>query len=323
MPSREQIVALAYEARKEALQDDSSASSLLRKCYTICQLMKRDVEWIKLELFGYDKWETMGELKDHVPLYRRVRLLYRDIYGNPVFLEPRLGSLADHAVGESIGQIESSMNGMYIAGGAVDYLREALKSPIGSAMIGNVQLKGILESARNRALEFVNNVILELEYGDILSSIFEETRKFVDSKLLEICPSAIEKLTKTYRDIPKDSSSLACSQIAYACRDILQDFTDSVYKDEYLTPGEKTPTREHTKRKLALTLRAKMAEMKNTERELIESQIDFLLSYFGRLTELIQKHTHPVGFDVTKEDAERCVMYTYLVIGDILKALET
>jgi len=323
LSSREEIVALAYEARKEAFRDDSSVGSLLRKCYTICEMMKRDVEWVRLELFGYDKWKTMGELRDHVPRYRRVRLLYRDIYGNPVFLEPKLSHLADYAVKESIGQIESSIDGMYIAGGTVDYLREALRSPIGSAMISNVQLKGIVESVRNRALELVNNVILEMEYGDMLSTIFEETRKFVDSKLLEICPSAIEKLTKIYRDLPKDSSSLACSQVAYACRDILQDFTDSIYKDEYLTPGEKAPTREQTKRKLALTLRARMEEMKDTERELIESQIDFLLSYFGRLIEFIQKHTHPTGFEVTKEDAQRCVVYAYLVMGDILKALKT
>lgn len=284
-------------------------------------MMKRDVEWIKLELFGYDKWKTMGELKDHVPRYRRVHLLFRDIYGNPVFLTPNLSSLADYAVKESIGQIESSVDGMYLAGGTIDYLREALKQPIGSAMIGNVQLKGIVESVRNRVLEYVNNVVLEFEYGDILSNIFEETRRVVDSRLVEICPSALEKLTKTYADLVRDSSSLARSQIAFACRDILQDFTDSIYKPSYLPSGEQSPTREQTKRKLALALRARTPKSKDAERSLIESQMDFLLNYFSKLTDIIQKYTHPVDFDVTKEDADRCVMYTYLVIGDILKCL--
>ena len=323
MSSREKILKLAYETRNEALKADSSVSSLLRKCYTICHMLKRDVEWIKLELFGYEKWKTRGELWDHVPSYRRVHLLYRDIYGNPVFVPSKLSFLTKHAVAESIGQVESSIEGMYIAGGITDYVREKFEVPVVSAMISPVALKGIVESVRNRALELVNNIILELEYGDILSNIFEETRKVVDSRLVEICPSAIEKLTKTYSDIVKGSSSLDWSQIAFACRDILQDFADSIYKPSYLPKGEKPPTRAQTKKRLALTLRDRMSKLKDTERNLIKSQIDYLLSYFSKLTDLIQKYTHPVEFEVTPEDAHRCVVYTYLVIGDILKMLES
>jgi len=281
-------------------------------------MLKREVEWIRLELFGYDKWKTIGELMAHVPKYRLVHLLYRDNIGNPVFLPSKLSFLAKHAVAESVAQIES-MHVMYLAGANIDKIREVLNVPIGSAMVGNVQLKGIVESVRNRALEFVNNIILEFEYGDILSSIFEETRQFVDSRLVEICPSAIEKLTKTYGDIVRGSSSLEWSQIAFACRDILQDFTDSIYKPDYLPKGVKPPTRAQTKKKLELTLRARTTKLK--ERKLIESQIGYLSSYFDKLVDLIQKYTHPVGFEVKKEDAHRCVIYTYLVIGDILRIL--
>jgi len=285
-------------------------------------MLKREVEWIRLELFGYDKWKTIGELMAHVPKYRLVHLLYRDKFGNPVFLPSKLSFLAKHAVAESVAQIES-MHVMYLAGANIDKIREVLNVPIGSAMVGNVQLKGIVESVRNRALEFVNNIILELEYGDILSSIFEETRQFVDSRLVEICPSAIEKLTKTYGDIVRGSSSLEWSQIAFACRDILQDFTDSIYKADYLSKGEKPPRREQTKKKLELTLRARTTKLKDKERKLVESQIGYLSSYFDKLVDLIQKYTHPVGFKVEKEDAHRCVIYTYLIIGDVLRIVQS
>ena len=298
-----------------------NVTSLLRKCLTICQMLKREVEWIKLELFGYGKSKTHEELKGIVPSYRRVRLLFKDVYGQPIFLMPELSFLADYPLELSISQIEENRHGLYIAGGSIDMIRAELKKPIGSGMISAVQLTRITDSVRTRALEFVNNIILELEYGDILSNIFEETRKFVDSKLVEICPSAIEKLTKTYGDIVRGSSSLEWSQIAFACRDILQDFTDSVYKPDYLPKGEKPPTRAQTKKKLELTLRARITKLKDTERELIESQIGYLSSYFDKLVDLIQKYTHPVGFKVEKEDAHRCVVYTYLIIGDILRIL--
>ena len=238
-------------------------------------------------------------------------------------MTPEVIFLSEYPLELSISQIEENKHGLYIAGGLTDRIREEFKKPIGTATISAVQLTGVIESVRNRALEFVNNVILELEYGDILTNIFEETRKFVDSKLVEICPSAIEKLTKTYDDIVRSSSSLEWSQIAFACRDILQDFTNSVYKADYIPEGENPPTRAQTKRKLELTLRARIPKLKNTERKLIESEIDCLLSYYSRVTDLIQKYTHPVGFEVRKEDAHRCVIYTYLVIGDILKMLES
>jgi len=286
-------------------------------------MLKRDVEWIKLELYGYgDKWKTKGEAWEHAPSYRKTHLLYKDIYGRPMSVKEKLRFLTEHVVTQSISEIESEMyTGMRMVGGMIDFVREEFEAPVLSAEISALALKRIVESVRNRALEFVNNVILELVYGDILSNIFEETRKFVDSKLVEICPSAIEKLTKTYSDVVTGSSSLTWSQVAFACRDILQDFTDSIYKPEYLPEGEKTPTRKQTIKKLAFTLKARMSKSKDNERKLIESQIDRLLNYFDKLNEIIQKHTHPEKFKVEKEDAHRCVIYTYLIIGDILKVL--
>jgi len=321
MSLRKQVLKLAYEVREGALDSTLSVSSLLRRCLTICHMLKRDAEWIKLELDGYDiKWETMGELMKNVPSYRHVNLLYRDIYGNPVLIPHKARDVTNYVLSNSIPQVEGYKDGMRIVGGVTDLIRDTFKVPIGSADVSSGQLLDIIESVRNRVLEFANNIILELEYGGILSSIFEETRKFVDSKLVDICPSAIEKLTKTYCDLVTGSSPLEWSQIAFACRDILQDFTDSIYSQKYLPKDEKPPRREETKRKVKFTLRSRTSK-RNTERELIESQIDYLLNYFDKLVNLVNKDAHPVGFEVEKEDAHRCVIYTYLIIGDILRLL--
>jgi hypothetical protein len=323
MSSRKQILQLALEIRVGAQDSILKVSSLLRRCLTICQILKRDVEWIKLELNGYkDRWETVGELQKNAPSYRNVRLLYKDVYGKPIMVKDNLRFITEYTVFHSIGQIEDYKDtGMAIFGGRTDLIREQFGVPVLSAEITSIYLKGILESVRNRALEFANNIILELGYGDILSNVFEETRKFVDNKLVQICPSAIEKLTKTYSDVIKSSSSLEWSQIAFACRDIIQDFTDSIYEPDYLPDGEEPPRREQTKNKLRFILLARASSSKDKERKLIESQIEYLFTYFDKLVDLIQKYTHPVRFRVEKEDAHRCVIYTYLIIGDILKIL--
>jgi len=82
LSSREQILRLAYDARFDALSTYMSVTSLLRKCLTICQMLGRDVEWIKLELYGYGKSKTSEELKKLVPSYRRVRLLFKTFMVN-------------------------------------------------------------------------------------------------------------------------------------------------------------------------------------------------------------------------------------------------
>ena len=157
--------------------------------------------------------------------------------------------------------------------------------------------------------------------GDALKHIFDETREFVDVKLEEICPDALEKLKFCYNDLLSDLHSHRNARIAYDCREILKDFTDAIFKDEYLQNNEIKPSRNQTKNKLRYTLRAIKVESETT-RKMLETQIEYLSNYFDNLDSFIQKNMHPDRFEVTKEDAKRCVIYTYLVIADILKLLD-
>jgi len=157
--------------------------------------------------------------------------------------------------------------------------------------------------------------------GDALKHIFDETKDFVDVKLGEICPDALEKLNFCYNDLLSDLHSHRNARIAFDCREILKDFTDAIFKEEYLQNEESTPKRNQTKNKLHYTLRAIKIESETT-RKMLETQIEYLSNYFDNLDSFIQKNTHPDRFGVTKEDANRCVIYTYLVIADVLKLLD-
>ncbi len=157
--------------------------------------------------------------------------------------------------------------------------------------------------------------------GDALKHIFDETKEFVDVKLEEICPDALEKLKFCYNDLLSDLHPHRNARIAFDCREILKDFTDAIFKEEYLQNDESKPKRNQTKNKLRYTLRALKIESETTRR-MLETQIEYLSNYFDNLDSFIQKNAHPDGFVVTKEDAKRCVIYTYLVIADVLNVLE-
>jgi hypothetical protein len=111
--------------------------------------------------------------------------------------------------------------------------------------------------------------------GVVLKHIFDETKDFVDVKLGAICPDALEKMKFCYNDLLYDSHPNIHARIAYDCREILKDFTDAIFKEEYLQNDEIKPSRNQTKNKLSYTLRAIKIESVTT-RKMLETQMDYL-----------------------------------------------
>ena len=273
-------------------------------------------------MYGF---KTVREMEKVLPQYRKSRCLYFDEAGQPILVAQELSFMQDFPLGNPIAELEDSVkDGLTIVGGtAVNFIREKFNIPAFKANISGILVSRIVNAVNNSILDFLNETILELDYANVHFDIFEATRLSVDEELVKISPSTLEKLVTTYGKLSTVGTPLEFSEVAFACRDILQDFTDSIFKPEYLQENEKLPLREQTKNKVYYTLRAGLQGKKGKELELLSSQIDFLLVYFDKLTSYIQKETHPKGFEATREDANRCIIYTYLVIGDILKLTGT
>ena len=180
-------------------------------------------------------------------------------------------------------------------------------------------MQRVLTAVDSRILDFLNHIILELQYNAIQVDIFKDAKDFVDEELTKISPTTLGKLITSYEKLSKISTPLECAQAAYACREILQDFTDAIFKPKFLVAGELVPTHEQTKNKVYYTLRQCLKDKKGRESELFSSQLDYRLAYFDKFITYIQKEAHPVGFDPTLDDAKRCIIYTYLVLWDIIR----
>lgn len=150
--------------------------------------------------------------------------------------------------------------------------------------------------------------------------VFIDIKNFVDAELTEICHPALEKLQLCFEELSLEPHPHRNRRVAFDCREILKDFTDAIFKDEYLQNEETKPTREHTKNKLRYTLRAieKTKKMSETSKNLLDTQID----YFNALYDFIQKNAHLRDFENSRDDAKRCFIYTYLIIGGILRLLK-
>jgi len=323
-----EALSIAREIRDKLLRDSISVSSALRACWTISALLKQknEHEWIDLELNGYStKFETVADMEKALPEYRNARCIYFDEFNRPIRVDETWSYIEEFPLGQSVAELEAfAENGLHLyAGPTITFVTKHLKVPVHKAYVPPVAFRRVLNAVSNRVLDFLNRTILELQYARIHSSIFEEAKAFVDKQLLEYSRPALEKLVASYEKLSSLGSPLECSQIAFACREILQDFTDAVFRTEYLEKGEKAPSHEQTKKKLHYSLRQKLKGKKNSELELLSAQMDYLNAYFDKLTSYIQKETHPVGFEPTPDDAKRCVIYTYLIVEDVLSFLKS
>jgi hypothetical protein len=158
--------------------------------------------------------------------------------------------------------------------------------------------------------------------GTVVEELVAETRVFVDTKLGQLCPKAAQKLAETYADLAEGGTELRWSQVAFACRDILEDLTDAICDPAFLGVQVQLPAKSKTKNKIHAALQAAIPKVGATDRNLLEALAQYIDDYFDKLNNYIQKHVHPSRQDqVGAEAAKRCVIYTYLLIADVLSVL--
>ncbi|MFA5992776.1 MAG: hypothetical protein WC796_03655 [Candidatus Pacearchaeota archaeon] len=165
-------------------------------------------------------------------------------------------------------------------------------------------------------------VLYEISEDPIIFKLLQTIKAYIEQNLIDISPRTLKKLSLLYNDIMDLNDSVNeqyFSRVAYTCREIINDFTDDIFKPEFIPIGEKPPARNQTKNKLRYTL--SFIKASKTSRSLIESRLDYLLKYFDDINDLIQKNVHPEDFDITFDDAKACIINTMLLVWDTIRLL--
>lgn len=161
---------------------------------------------------------------------------------------------------------------------------------------------------------------MEIKFGKFEFDIFEETRKVVDTELSKKYPKAFEKLTEAYEDLIKSESLLAFQQTAHACRVILKDFADAVYpvsdKKTFIDlDGKSHPIKDDDYINRIIACIQENTDSKS-DKKFIKHSLMYLGDFLNSINDLASKGTHS---EISKEDANRCLIYTYLALGDVIK----
>lgn len=174
-----------------------------------------------------------------------------------------------------------------------------------------------LASRRALIYEFATRRHYELKFSGIAQDVFSSVRDCVDRDIGDLVPSAVQKFSAVHENLRSDNPE-DWSNAVHSCRRILQDLANAVY------PAQTAKRQQSDGKEINVGTDAYINRLvcfaednSSSERfsELVGSHLGFLGDRLDAIFKAAQKGSHSV---VGQAEANRYVVYTYMIAGDIL-----
>lgn len=143
----------------------------------------------------------------------------------------------------------------------------------------------------------------------------------VERRLNRHSPDLVRRFRELFVKVvePGKLTHVDVGEIAQTCDLLIQEFLDLPAVWEGVT--EQRPPRDQTKDRLSVILTARVSS--ETEEGLIKGLGDYLFGWFGPLDKFVNKYRHPLDPQLSQRlHARRLVIYTYLLVGDLIELLD-
>ena len=168
--------------------------------------------------------------------------------------------------------------------------------------------------------QYLSNTYYELRYSVATDDSFSRIRLIVDENLSDLVPNALQKFS-AISDNLESSNTEDWSNAVHSCRRVLQDLADALY------PAREDINKNINGKDLVIKLgpdayinRLVAYAEENTESERFEEIVGSHMSFLGERLDAVfkaaQKGSH--SDIVTREEADRYVVYTYMIVGDLM-----
>ena len=178
-----------------------------------------------------------------------------------------------------------------------------------------------LASRRTLIYQYALRKHYELKFSGIADDVFGRIRERVDGKIGRIIPDAVQRLSAIYENLRSENPE-NWSNAVHSCRRILEDLADALFPP---TDQERTIQIEDKPRHIKLgkdhyinRIIAFVQDRSSSGRfqDLVGSHLAFLGDRLDSVFQAAQKGSHDTI--ISREEADRYVVYTYLLVGDIL-----
>lgn len=319
----------ATEQVLEGIEDQTlSTSASLLKCLKIARLLNDTLSltWLQYEYSGYPKNKDGYIEKDAWDIaYSRGRGNRNDKGGKVIF--NRLASELEADIKSS----KNALNNFTTSGASVsgDYASIAMSNLTSSVTNVTAQLMGQISKAekelailRGKYYEYALEKNIEILFGNVAESIFSNYRQNVERGFGELSNQTILKLQAIEDKINSENPELY-SQALTTCRRLFEntsvelfnkyfpDFEGDLYKTK--SGKEIDISGDHFRNKLSAVI--EILQEKSTKKTLVGSSILYTIDWIENLSNLQNKGVHS---EINKEDAVKCIIHTYICLGDIL-----
>ena len=159
-----------------------------------------------------------------------------------------------------------------------------------------------------------------MKFSGIADDVFSRIRERVDSAISKTVPSAVQKIAAVYDNLRSENPE-DWSNAVHSCRRILNDLADAVFppqEDRIVSGNGGSKTIKLGKENYINRIIAFVENHSDSERfhDIVGSHLHFLGNRLDSVFKAAQKGSHDTI--ITQEEADRYVVYTYLLVGDVL-----
>ena len=324
----------ALELSEEILRNfelsEIPTQNILLKCLRLARLTNDfdSIEWLNQEANGFEKnkeglmtaaaWSAAAKSgrryftndpKDESSKPQKIEYAFTE---SIAAMEASLNaSMARMAVAHD-RNVSLSSNSIYTQSAGPGNKRE--RREISTSIVGNTDR---IEKVKSKLYQYVSNVNYELKFGEITEDIFSRKRRFVDNALKDLSPKSIQKFVSVYENLQSKNDEDWANAV-HTCRRIIKEVADVLYPPSnelaVLPDGRKIKVGEEQYINRLMQYISNKSDS-GSFNAIVGSNMSFIGERLDGVHNAANKGTHT---EVTLEEAERYIIYTYLIIGDIL-----
>ena len=307
---------------------NATTSSVLLLCLRIARLLNdtESLKWLQYENSGYPRDKNGKIFNDAWQIgYDNGRGFYNEKKEKVIFTE--LASQLESSITSQQNAINNfSTEGASVSGDyafiAMGRLTDTVSLSTKSLLSAISEDQRRLSILKSKYYDYALKKYIELAFSNVTASIFNNYREKVDNYFSRLSSDAILKLQAIEDKINSDNPELY-SQALTTCRRLFESVANELFQKYFPNHSEqfyKTKSGkqidvsgDHYKNKLSAIVET--LQDKSVNKTIIGSNIIYWLDWIENLSNLQCVGVHS---DITKEDAEQCIIHTYMCLGDVL-----